>query len=112
GTFLALVFCQRLPVDGFDFRRLSLIQVSSAAVVAVPPELRHARLRLEVLWIREPLAYPFFRQFPGYGREVRAHFANVLVTGELVTAKAAVDSNHVAAGVQLGRLGYFRTRVW
>src|SRR5262245_13046451 len=103
--------------DCIDFCDIALIPMRgvvrrrSAAVVIVPPELRHACLGFEFLRIREPLTDPLFREFPGYGREIRPHLADAVVTRNLVAAEAAVDADEVASAVEHVCFGNFRTGV-
>src|SRR5262245_31162018 len=62
---LRLRICPQEFGDRIDFCSVSIVPIRTAAIIAVPPELRHARLGLEVFGVCKPLANPVFREFSG-----------------------------------------------
>ena len=100
--------------NGIYFGGIPLVPVSIpriAAVIRVPPELRHARLRLEVLRIGQPFPHPLLAELSRNGREIGTHLADIFVTRKFVTAETSVDADQIAPAVENSRLRHFRTGV-
>src|SRR2546422_9874374 len=93
--FLRLGLRPQVLGDRIDFGGIPFVPLRTA-VIAVPPELRHARFGFEVFRIHEPLPDPLLGEFSGNSRQIRPALADVFVARNLVATKAAVDTEQIA----------------
>ena len=103
--------------DRIDLRHVSFVPVrcvigrSAPSIIVVPPELRHARFRLELLRIGQPLADPLLGKLSGNGRKIRPDLSDVFVARDLVATEAAIDADEIATVIQRSGFWNFRAGV-